>query len=48
MSEEIKELLIEITEINALILQFHRLPVLEKLNKRILKTLKGEKNESEV
>ena len=48
MREEIKELLIEIVEINSLILQFHRLPVLEKLNKRILKTLKGEKNESEV
>jgi hypothetical protein len=45
---EIKELLIEIVEINSLILEFHRLPVLEKLNKKILKTLKGEKNESEV
>jgi hypothetical protein len=45
---EIKELLMEIVEINSLILQFHRLPVLEKLNKKILKIMKGEENESEV
>jgi hypothetical protein len=40
---EIKELLVEIVEINSLILQFHRLPVLEKLNIRILKLLESEK-----